>query len=358
MHSSLKYVAALASLAAALPGPAPADPWAGVIDPWGQYGTKPHKVKRAPIQISPDGNTDSHHIIIGTESFHSDEFIDHAKRATVENFAGGSIPGCDKTDNPSNTDVPKPKWKVNEGVKIPKSGKDDRCTTGHNGDHCWTEYYLVEAAVEYFDWKKTGNQINCPDGNKDTCSVAVTDLKQDCTTTGTTHTEGEETVFSGSLSLGLEGGTGTKVNGGIGLGGGHTWNWADTDHNLVQSCHQDSTTATCVWNNDSSDRDDLCHQVWFAERVLHVWGQAQRVCNKCTNGAVQQNSGDGKVCVRGQKEFNFKQPLNKLVHCNGKCGSEDPGITQPSNEPRASYVAPDNWATVVVGPIQTGDPQK
>jgi hypothetical protein len=84
--------------------------------------------------------------------------------------------------------------------------------------------------------------------------------------------------------------------------------------------------------------------------VLHVWGQAQRVCNKCGDAAhVQQRTGDGKVCVRGQKGFDFRLPINKLVHCNGVCGATDPGKTQPPNEPRAPYIAPHDWDLLVIG---------
>lgn len=84
--------------------------------------------------------------------------------------------------------------------------------------------------------------------------------------------------------------------------------------------------------------------------MLHVWGQAQRVCNKCGNADnVQQQTGDGTVCVRGQKEFDIRLPINKLVHCDGACGINDPGVNQPDNEPRAPYIAPTNWDLLVIG---------
>lgn len=33
-----------------------------------------------------------------------------------------------------------------------------------------------------------------------------------------------------------------------------------------------------------------------------------------------------------------------IVHCDGACGSNDPGVNQPPNEARASYVEPNNWS--------------
>lgn len=350
MQYTISSIVVLASLAAAAPAPAPApaDAWEGVIDPWGQYGHKPEYSKRAAIQVLDDGNnTDTPDLVIAGEVFTSGELLKLAKRATIADYVG-YIPGCG--DDPSNKNTPKPAWSVNQGVKIPKSGDDDQCTTGHGGDHCWTEYYLVEAAVEYFAWQPTGSAINCPSGAKDSCSVAVTSLKQSCSSTSTTTTNGFDWKIldiAGKIDIsGVDGGE-------LSAGGSMTWNHAKSTQDITQNCRQDASTATCTWNNDGAGDRDLCHQVWFADRVLHTWGQAQRTCNKCSGDGVQQNTGDGKVCVRGQKEFEFRLPINKLIHCNGKCGSNDPGIEQPPNEPRGAYKAPNNWADVVIGPFTT-----
>lgn len=43
------------------------------------------------------------------------------------------LPGCG--DDP--TFAPKSGYKKEQGKKVPKDGKDDACTTGHNSDHCW-----------------------------------------------------------------------------------------------------------------------------------------------------------------------------------------------------------------------------
>ncbi|KAK8093703.1 hypothetical protein PG997_000388 [Apiospora hydei] len=354
MHYITLSLLAVASLAAALPAPEPKpDQWQGVIDPWGQYGRKPENVKRAEIMYQDD-DTNSTTFRIEDHEYSSDELLDLAKRATIKEFAG-KIPGCGSADDPSNKDVPKPQWKVNEGVKIPKNPgwKDDACTTGHGADHCWTEYYLVEAAVEYFSWLPTGSAVNCPAAAKSSCSVQVQSLVQSCSVTGTTSSKGWDwkTIdAAGTLSIKL-GGEGSRLpSGDLSLGGGYSKNYAETTHDLTNVCRADSSAVTCSWTNESGEARDLCHQVWYADRVLHVWGQAQRVCNKCAGaGAVQQNTGDGKVCVRGQKEFDFRLPINKLVHCDGACGANEPGVNQPANGPRGPYVAPNNWDLLVIG---------
>ncbi|KAF4463334.1 hypothetical protein FALBO_9848 [Fusarium albosuccineum] len=138
MQYTITFGLALASLAAAVPAPAPQDPapdpndpWKGFIDPWGIYGHKPDTVKRADIEAVREE--------LGMSS---DELLEHAKRAggpTVEDYVG-LIPGCDK--DPSTIGAPIPGWAVNSGVKIPKEGNDDQCTSGSGGDHCWTEYVI------------------------------------------------------------------------------------------------------------------------------------------------------------------------------------------------------------------------
>ncbi|KAL9561400.1 hypothetical protein ACKAV7_014755 [Fusarium commune] len=57
------------------------------------------------------------------------------------------IPDCSKVD-PSKMIPKQTGYSVDQGVKLPKDGKDDACTTGTGADHCWTEYWLVESAVE------------------------------------------------------------------------------------------------------------------------------------------------------------------------------------------------------------------
>lgn len=351
MRYIVPFTVALASLAAAVPTPEqPADPWKGVIDPWGQYGRNPEDAKPVNIELLSDSTTNSTNFRIDGLGYSPDEILKLAKRASIADFPG-KIPGCE--DDPSTPGTPKPQWPVNYGVKIPKDkgANDDACTTGHNADHCWTEYYLVEAAVEYFSWLPTGSAVNCPAGPKDSCSIAVTSLAQSCSITGTTSTVGWDVkIIDLSAKLGIGFGPDKKYSFDLTPSGGLSKNWATTDHHLTNICRQDSSAATCTWTNDGTERENLCHQVWYADRVLHIWGQAQRVCNKCGDAnKVQQQTGDGNVCVRGQKEFEFRLPINKLVHCDGACGSNDPGVNQPPNEQRAPYVEPNNWDLLVIG---------
>ncbi|KAF5019435.1 hypothetical protein F66182_8564 [Fusarium sp. NRRL 66182] len=334
MQYTVAFGLALASLAAAAPAPQdpntpdPNDPWKGVIDPWGIYGHKPDTVKRANIEVIRDEKTDKTGYRIGELDISGDELLEHAKRAgpTIHDYVG-LIPGCDH--DPSY--AAKPGWAVNQGVKIPKDGKDDKCTHGVGGDHCWTEYRLVEAAI-------------------DSCSIAVQSLQQSCATTGTVKTDGwDYKILEASLGVGLAP-QGKSLKGDFGLGTSITHSWADNTYNLRQSCVTDASIVTCTWSNPTGEKKNLCHQVWYADRVAHIWGQAQRVCNKCTSGNVQQNTGDGNVCVRGQMGFDFRLPLNKLVHCDGACDSEDPGMNMPPNGERKPYQDVHDWNLVPIRP--------
>jgi len=251
MHYTLPSILALASLAAAAPTPEQKnDPWEGVIDPWGQYGRKPEDVKRAVIEQFEDSTTNSTNFRIAGTEYSTDEIFDLAKRASIDSFAG-KIPGCD--DDPSKVGTPKPQWAVNEGVRIPKNGNDDACTTGHNADHCWTTYFLVEAAVEYYSWLPTGSAINCPPKGEGDCSIAVTSMAQSCSITGTTSTDGyDHKIIDASAKLGIGFGTGAKNSVDLAGGMGISHNWATTDHKLTNICRADSSTATCHWGGRRS----------------------------------------------------------------------------------------------------------
>jgi len=343
MHYHVQAILALAYLAAAVPTPEPAsDPWADVLDPWGQYGKKPGQSKRSdiePIQLIDDSATNSSTFSIGGITFTPNEVMQHAKRLNnIKNYVG-KIPGCDKDSDPSLAGADrKGPYKIDQGIRIPKSGKDDECTTGKGADHCWTEYFLVEARVEYADWQNTASAINCPAGAKDTCSVAVSSLAQSCSITGTSSTSSsgwDFKLFELSAKLGFE----NKAEvGASGLSPTYHSAQETTKTDIMNVCRADTSTATCTWNNDGSDPKQRCHQVWYADRVLHVWGQSQRRCNKCSDSTgVQQKAGNGKTCVRGQLHFDFLMPINKLVHCNGKCGDTNPGLEKPKDEDKMAY---------------------
>lgn len=56
-----------------------------------------------------------------------------SRQAAIEKYRD-VIPGC--KDDPS-FETTKSKFKKEQGVKIPKSGKDDQCTSGKGDNHCW-----------------------------------------------------------------------------------------------------------------------------------------------------------------------------------------------------------------------------
>ncbi|KAF5563779.1 hypothetical protein FPANT_14207, partial [Fusarium pseudoanthophilum] len=88
------------------------------------------------------------------------------------------IPDCSSED-PSFMIPKQTGYGVDQGVKLPKSGNDDACTTGHNSDHCWTEYWFVESAVEYSSWQNSGAAIDCK--STSSCNSNVAQIKQSCT---------------------------------------------------------------------------------------------------------------------------------------------------------------------------------
>ncbi|KAM7217488.1 hypothetical protein V8F06_007119 [Rhypophila decipiens] len=334
---TIPSILALASLTSAIPKPEQWEgPWDGVIDPWGEFGTKPENVPRSNVVFRRDGD-----INIAGETFTLDQIRDAMvkvkKRDSVAEYPG-NIPGCDS--DPSAPGTPIPGWHVKKGYKIPKNGDDDECTTGKRGDHCWTEYRLVEGAVEYFDWQQAGSAVHCSADAKASCSVALGDTQNVCTTTGKSISEG----FDAKLAEGSISGTfkfGDKGDVTLGYSGGYTKTHSEVDSSMTQVCKMTTTAVTCTWTNGEDAPKELCHQPWYADRVMHVWGQAQRVCNKCKEGAnVQQNTGDGNVCVRGQKEFDFRLPINRLVNCNGACDGNESGLPKPANGQRGEYVPP------------------
>jgi hypothetical protein len=88
------------------------------------------------------------------------------------------IPDCSK-ENPSLMTTKQTGYSVDQGVKLPRIGDHDACTTGHNNDHCWTEYYFVESAVEYSSWQNSGAAIDC--ATTSTCNSDVAQQQQSCT---------------------------------------------------------------------------------------------------------------------------------------------------------------------------------
>jgi hypothetical protein len=74
---------------------------------------------------------------------------------------------------------------------------------------------------------------------------------------------------------------GMSLAGTVQLGAGYTWTESKTEHNLVQVCKSAVSDTQCGWATQKDAKPaDLCHQVWYADRVLHVYVQAQRECMK------------------------------------------------------------------------------
>ncbi|KAH6887134.1 hypothetical protein B0T10DRAFT_607888 [Thelonectria olida] len=217
------------------------------------------------------------------------------------------IPDC-SVEDPSFMIPKQTGYSVDQGVKLPKNGKDDACTTGHNDDHCWTEYWFVESAVEYSSWQNSGAAIDC--ASTSSCNSNIAQLKQSCTSYTHSSSNGVDyKILDASLDYAIPN-TAAKVTFGSSINYQHT----DLDGKSTMICTTDSTTNTCNWE------DQGCHQVWFADRTKRIWGHMDRVCVGTTKVEVQQQTlnANGRY-VRGQAEFSIAIPINHIVGCNAVC---------------------------------------
>ncbi|KAI4091519.1 MAG: hypothetical protein L6R37_007722 [Teloschistes peruensis] len=354
MHYAAPSLALLATIAIGAPTD---NPWkdAGVLDPWNEYG-RPQKRQNNPwkdagvldpwdeygvVQHLTEERSTNATGIISRTPLDADMLKALAKRIDYSKY----IPGCSEADDPSYA-TNKPDWDINYGVLIPTEGKDGQCLDKTKNSMCWTDFLLTEAAFEYMSWTPSGGAINCDPTPGASCSSAEATLQQTCSTTGSTESNGYDWKVidaAGKVSIDFKA-FGFDLTAGLDVGGGYAKNFDKTTYNLNQVCVTASHLQQCNWPTNEGNN---CHQVWYADRVLHVWGQAQRMCNKCSKGNVQQNTQIdmpyGKTCVRGQKEFDFFLPVNKLLHCGGKCNDPNPGIDIPPNGPRGAYQEPANW---------------
>jgi hypothetical protein len=154
MHYNTLCIATFAGLAVAMPA-APAKAASGkvvmsskavtkgdpkklfsrIIDPWEEIGPKSHS--KRDTAFFDESSFNSSTVNIAREEFSTSDLLEHAKRGlyqyNVKNFPG-AISGCAAEDDPSNKDTIYPIhengqiYAVNEGVKLPKSGKNDQCT--------------------------------------------------------------------------------------------------------------------------------------------------------------------------------------------------------------------------------------
>ncbi|EXL67137.1 hypothetical protein FOPG_16717 [Fusarium oxysporum f. sp. conglutinans race 2 54008] len=207
-------------------------------------------------------------------------------------------------------------YAVDQGVKLPKDGKDDACTTGNNADHCWTEYYFVESAIEYSGWQNSGAAIDCR--TTSSCNSDSAIASQTCTAHTKTWSNGVDWQIVEAKLEKVVPDTSNKVS----LGSNVKYQHSDVQGDTTQICTTDRTTNRCTWD------DQACHQVWYADRTKRIWGHMSRVCVGKTSETVQQQTKNKNGrWVRGQAEFSIALPVNRIVGCNAKC--EDLTYNEP-----------------------------
>ncbi|KAI0839544.1 hypothetical protein F5Y06DRAFT_303218 [Hypoxylon sp. FL0890] len=239
------------------------------------------------------------------------------KRVDLNSFTD-KLPSC--SDDPSWAPLTT-NYKVNQGVKIPRVGNHDACDGGKKADHCWTEYWLVEAEIVYENWENSGAAIDCRTTAR--CGSQDVATNQSCTTIGSSDSKG----YSGQMidlafELAIPGTDTAKIK----LGTAHSYNTQHSQSNSMTMCTTSSSDNTCFWD------DQKCHQVWFAQRNRRLYGYAARVCEGKTNSKVQQQTQDKNGhWVRGLLDFNFQMPINKIIGCAALCSDQNYVSPKPDN---------------------------
>ncbi|KAI1373484.1 hypothetical protein F4677DRAFT_448312 [Hypoxylon crocopeplum] len=235
------------------------------------------------------------------------------------------LPGCG--EDPSYASR-KSDYQISQGKKVPKVGKDDACGNKAGGKgHCWTEYWIVESEIEYNDWVNSGSAIDCNSTTR--CSSTDIDLGQTCESYTVSKGEGGDWKV---LDAGFE----YKVfeNWSLKASSSYSYKFDESKANAKTVCTSQSARNQCTWE------DDECHQVWYAQRDVRLYGYSTRVCNSSTkqkDKPVQMNiqRSDG-YWVRGMIDFSIRLPINKLVGCNAKCEAlhyTDPKPTEAGRHP-------------------------
>lgn len=203
MRSNLPLIA-LASLSAALPS------------------------KRQPVDERALNN------IIGDLEARGETLESLVKRIDAKIYRD-EIPDC-STEDPSFMIPKQTGYSVDQGVKLPRQGNNDACTTGHNDDHCWTEYWFVESAVEYSSWQNSGAAIDCRSTSM--CNSNVAQIRQSCTSYTRSSSNGVDyKIIDGALEFAIPN-TEAKVTLGTSINYQHT----DVDSKTSMICTSDSTT--------------------------------------------------------------------------------------------------------------------
>ncbi|KAH7471573.1 hypothetical protein FOMA001_g13616 [Fusarium oxysporum f. sp. matthiolae] len=226
------------------------------------------------------------------------------------------VPGCGKDNDPSYMIPKQTGYSVDQGVKLPKSGDHDACTTGHNNDHCWTEYWFVESAIEYSSWQNSGAAIDCR--STSSCNSDNSVSTQSCTAHTKQWSNGVDwQIVEAKLEKTIP-----NIDAKVSIGSNVKYQHSDVGADTTQICTLDQTTNRCTWD------DQGCHQVWYADRTKRIWGHISRVCVGKTDGNVQQQTQNKNGrWVRGQAEFSIALPVNRIVGCNAKC--EDLTYNEP-----------------------------
>ncbi|KAH9993271.1 hypothetical protein F4779DRAFT_623521 [Xylariaceae sp. FL0662B] len=253
------------------------------------------------------------------------------KRTDIKSYRD-KIPGCDKDPSWVKEKDKGTKYKVDEGIKIPKSGKNDACTTGHNNDHCWTEYWIVESQIEFDDWKVTNVAMDCATAK--TCVSGDIALGQTCTSIGASSTVG----VSGQFQAGFETAEAANTTNGFHIGSPKgSYSWSKTNEHEFEMCTTKGAYGFCGWS------DKGCHQVWTSQRNRRLFGYSARVCTGKTSKPVQQQTKNKKGhWVRGQLGFNMLMPIGKLVGCKAKCDQQKYPDKKPRTQGPARFWV-DGW---------------
>ncbi|KAK9426725.1 hypothetical protein SUNI508_00252 [Seiridium unicorne] len=246
------------------------------------------------------------------------------------------VPGCSKDEDPSYMDAYPGTYKIDQGQKLPKTGKDDLCTKGSGNDHCWNEYWIVEGAVEYANW------VNTDHGTLSIHEYAAVQLlacdRNFAFPKVLSHTSNgfDLKILEASFEFAK-----LKSGAGFGLSSGVTYSHSDVSSTESTLCSSDGATNTCTWN------DGKCHQVWFAQRNIRLYGYYTRVCNGNAKETVQQpkdtKNKNGRY-VRGMWDYDFVLPINKLVGCNAACSDTKYTEPTPPTESKQPFSA-EGWAT-------------
>ncbi|KAI1408065.1 hypothetical protein F5Y13DRAFT_194771 [Hypoxylon sp. FL1857] len=256
---------------------------------------------------------------------------DLIKRVDVNSYKD-QLPGCDPESDPSYKPM-NSVYKIDQGVKIPRVGNNDACNGGKKSDHCWTEYWLVEAQIEYDNWVNSGAAIDCKTTAR--CGSQDSESSQSCTSIQTSKSSGYDVKM---LDLALQFALPVSLPEKISLGGSLSYHWDTSKSESTTVCTTTSADNTCFWD------DQKCHQVWFAQRNRRLYGYAARVCEGKTKSKVQQQTQnkDGHW-VRGIVDFSFKLPVNKIIGCSALCDDQKYVEPKPQNENPVKLDTVEGW---------------